>query len=151
MHPLPTALLCGMLFVALWCYGWSPYREFRNVRLKQIKQAHIYIQEHCIDKADVRVQIGDLDKCPLAESRLESSASYDAWEDLMQSYNICPKGSCLVFSMNIFHVVGYACAALVMLIIAILLFSIYGMFSSVLQNFHGKTTLPTSMKQKKMF
>ena len=152
MHPVASVGLNIVIFIAIWCYLWSPYRQFRNVRLLQLKEAQVYIREHCVNKADIRVQVGDLDKCPLAMARAESSANYDAWEDLMQSYNICPRGSCLVFSMNIFNLVGYACAFVAVLFICFAGLSVFNCLSGAWTNFAGKTMLPYSMKDsKKMF
>ena len=151
MHLITRIASHVVLYIFLWCYLWSPYREFRRIRLTQLKEARIYIKEHCDNKADIRVQVGDLDKCPLALSRVESSPNYDAWEDLVQSYNICPRGSCLVMSMNIFNVLGYACAAIAVLYICSLGLSVFNAFNTAWTNFTGKTILPSTMNQKKMF
>jgi hypothetical protein len=150
MHIIPLTLLYGALFVTMWIYGWSPYREFRNTRWTDIRRAKIYHKEHCVNKADIRVQIGDFDHCERAERIMQSNPDYDAWEDLMQSFNICPRGSCLIFKWNLFEVLGAACGIFVALAVAGLGLNVAGTFMSAWQNFRAKSMLPIT-NNKKMF
>lgn len=154
MHIIPLTFIYFALFVTVWIYGWSPFREFRNRRWADVRRAKIYHKEHCINKADIRVQIGDFDHCERADRLMLSNPDYDAWEDLMQSFNICKQGSCLIFKWNLFEVMGVVCGLLVALLVAVLGLNVVGTFVNAWQSFRMKTNnmLPlTNDNKKKMF
>jgi len=145
MNYMVWNVLYVLLFFAAWNYVYTPWREFRDIRRERVKEGQIYIKNHCVDKADLRVQIGDLDLCKQAEKRVASSPKFDAWEDLMQSWNIFPKNG-LFGSTNIFEMTGYAAGALVALWFGGLLINVYMSFSTAFNKLVSSSTLPTGMK-----
>jgi hypothetical protein len=148
MHPLIFYPLGTVLLITFWNYIVMPYREFRDERLDLVSQARAYIVEHCIGKGDIRVQFAAFDKCADAEKTVKSSPRFDAWTDLMNSWQLRLD---LTQSANLFALVGYGVAALVLAFVAVCFLNTFSLVRSTWKTFQDHSQLPMTTKQKKMF
>lgn len=148
MHPLIFYPFSAVLVITFWNYVVMPYRDFRDERLDLVTQAHAYIAEHCIGKGDIRVQFAAFDKCADAERSIKSSPRFDAWTDLMNSWQLRLD---LTQSANLFALIGYGVAALVMAFCFICFLYTFNLVRSAWKSFQDHSALPQTLKQKKMF
>ncbi len=138
-----------LMFLMAYQYFYIPWREFRDVRREKQSAAAVYIKEHCKNKAEIRLMIGDLDMCKTAEKRVASSPRFDAWEDLLQSWGIFPKTG-LWGSLNVFETVGYAAGGIAVMWFAGVAISVYASLRVALKNLNAESTLP-GLDYKKRF
>lgn len=147
MHSIVGIALSLAGVVCVWNYVLEPTFAYRSENVGKIREAVVYMRHHCIDKADIRVQIGDFDHCRDAERRIESWPLFDAWVRVLGDYKICPRRSCLLFAGNYFELIGYLVGALVALFLLGVGLYIIGVIRSIYEAFVVRTTLPMHVKK----
>ena len=143
--------ICALLVAwAMVSTAWDAAKVYRWARIekyKELDRARIYYYDPgsmCnVENAQYRVSVGPhFDRCDEAKRIIGENPDFEALIDVLEQLKFCSAGSCLVFSMNIFHSLGliFGTAFVVVALITILVVSKIVM--AIYRNFENGHALP---------
>jgi len=144
---------CLVGFLVLWASASTLFDAGKTYRAKvaaeytRVEQATNYFnapKSMCrVDNADYRVTVGpDFDQCEKAKRIMHQRPEFEAFLSLLEEYQFCSGGKCMVFTVNIFSSLNLIFGALVLLLAVVGLVLGAKIVSFVYANFQQSDQLP---------